>query len=72
MRTNAQITVYSDGPVPLKNVKLQRQNKAFPFIVIDDEIFWAGAPLTSQMIFEGVRNFRTYVQDCKHLRQLVY
>lgn len=44
MRTNAQITVYSDGPVPLKNVKLQRQNKAFPFIVIDDEIFWAGRP----------------------------
>ena len=32
MRTNAQITVYSDGPVPLKNIKLQRQNKAFPFI----------------------------------------
>ena len=30
MRTNAQITVYSDGTkVPLKNVKLQRQNKAF-------------------------------------------
>ncbi|MBG9577972.1 disulfide oxidoreductase, partial [Bacillus thuringiensis] len=57
MRTNAQITVYSDGPVPLKNVKLQRQNKAFPFIVIDDEIFWAGAPLTSQMMFEGSTEF---------------
>ncbi|HDR7601560.1 AAA domain-containing protein [Bacillus mycoides] len=57
MRTNAQITVYSDGPVPLKNVKLQRQNKAFPFIVIDDEIFWAGAPLTSQMMFEGSMEF---------------
>ena len=63
MRTNAQITVYSDGPVPLKNVKLQRQNKAFPFIVIDDEIFWAGAPLTSQMIFEG--EYGISVRMCK-------
>ncbi len=63
MRTNAQITVYSDGPVPLENVKLQRQNKAFPFIVIDDEIFWAGAPLTSQMIFG--REYGISVRMCK-------
>ncbi|EMA6344922.1 AAA domain-containing protein [Bacillus cytotoxicus] len=57
MRTNAQVIIYSDGPIPLKNVRVQRQNKSFPFLVIDDEIFWAGAPLTSQMMFEGSPEF---------------
>ncbi|MBY0597478.1 AAA domain-containing protein [Bacillus bingmayongensis] len=57
MRTSAQVTIYSDGPIPLKNVRIQRQNKSLPFLLIDDEIFWAGAPLTSQMMFEGSPEF---------------
>ncbi|WP_141540265.1 AAA domain-containing protein [Bacillus cereus] len=57
MRTEAQVTIYSDGPIPLKNVRVQRKNKSLPFVCIDDEIFWVGAPLTSQMIFEGSPEF---------------
>ncbi|WP_142309218.1 AAA domain-containing protein [Bacillus pseudomycoides] len=57
MRTTAQVTFYSDGPIPLKNVRVQRQNKSLPFVCIDDEIFWVGAPLTSQMMFEGSPEF---------------
>ncbi|MDZ5609052.1 AAA domain-containing protein [Bacillus pseudomycoides] len=57
MRTSAQVTIYSDGPIPLKNVRIQRQNKSLPFLLIDDEIFWVGAPLTSQMMFEGSPEF---------------
>ncbi|MDM5155389.1 AAA domain-containing protein [Bacillus sp. DX1.1] len=56
-RTTAQVTIYSEGTIPLKNAQVCRKNKAMPFVLIDDEVLWAGAPLTSNVMFEGTPEF---------------
>ncbi|WP_429710231.1 AAA domain-containing protein [Bacillus rhizoplanae] len=53
----ASVILYTEGAIPIKNVQARRQNKVMPFIIIDDEIMWVGAPLTAHMIFDGSPEF---------------
>lgn len=56
-KTEAHVTIYTEGSVPLKRAYVQRKNMAMPFVIIDDEIMWAGAPIAAHMMFDGSPEF---------------